>query len=263
MPTSHAIHLFGAIPAAVVGLAIGSFAGVVVDRVPSGGSIVRPPSRCDSCETPIRPADNIPIVSYLVLRGRCRSCGAKIPPRTLVLELAMAVLFAAVTIRLASFAALAAYLVGVAALVALSAIDLEHRRLPSVIIYWTAGIGGALLVVASAATGRWPSLLHAAIGGAACFAGFFLIWFAIPRGMGFGDVRLAGLCGMYLGWLGLGVIPIGIFAAFLIAGLPAIVLVILGKATRTTQIPFGPYLAAGTLVGILFGPLIVHAWTTL
>jgi leader peptidase (prepilin peptidase)/N-methyltransferase len=259
MPTTHELHLVAAVPAAVVGLTIGSFAGVLVDRVPHGHSIVRPPSHCDSCGTPLRPVDNIPVVSFLLLRGRCRSCGARIPRRDLVIELVTALLFAAVTIRVASFAALPAYLVLVVALVALSAIDIQLRRLPSSIIYVAGAIGALLLVVASAATSNWTAMLHALIGAGACFGVFFLIWFAVPRGMGFGDVRLAGLCGLFLGWLGLVVIPFGIFAAFVVAGIPATVLIVLGKVTRKSSMPFGPYLAAGTVIGVLFGPAISHA----
>ncbi len=263
MPTNHASHLLAAIPAGVIGLVMGSFAGVLIDRVPHGDSISKPGSHCGSCDAPIAPRDNIPVLSYLLLRGKCRSCGAKIPPWTMIIEIVTCLLFAAVTVRLASFAALPAYLVFVTALVSLSAIDIQHRRLPSVIIYWAGGIGAALLVVASAVLGDWAAMLHALIGAAAAFLAFFAIYLAVPRGMGFGDVRLSALCGLFLGWLGLRVVPIGILAGFVLAGLPALLLVIMGKANRKTQFPFGPYLAAGAVVGVLFGPAIAHWWVTL
>ena len=258
MTTPH-LHLLAAIPAGIIGLTIGSFAGVVADRVPHGDSVVRPPSHCDACGTPLRPIDNIPIVSYLLLGAKCRSCGAHIPARVLIVEVVTAALFVLLALRLQTLWALPAYCVFAAGLVALSTVDIQLHRLPTVIVYWTAGVGGALLVVASAATGDWNRLLDGAIGGAACFAVFFAIFFVVPKGMGFGDVRLAGLAGAFLGWLGLRVVPLGILTAFVIAGIPAVVLVILGKANRKSQLPFGPYLAAGALVGVCFGPAIIRS----
>jgi leader peptidase (prepilin peptidase)/N-methyltransferase len=258
--TAHDLHLLAAIPAALVGLAVGSFGGVLADRVPRGDSIVHPPSHCDSCDAPLRGLDNVPVVSYLVLQGRCRSCGATIPPRDLILELVTAALFALLAWRVPSFWALPAYCVFAAGLVSLSAIDIKLHRLPTPIVYWTAGLGGVLLGVASAATGDWDRLLQGLIAGAACFAVFFAIYFAVPKGMGFGDVRLAGLCGAFLGWLGLRTVPIGLLAAFVIAGAPAIVLLVLGKVNRKTQLPFGPFLAAGALIGVAFGAPILHAF---
>ncbi|MGH9298948.1 MAG: prepilin peptidase [Acidimicrobiales bacterium] len=252
-------HLFAAIVSVPIGLVVGSFAGVVADRAPRGESVVRPPSHCVACGVLVRPADNIPVFSYLLLRGRCRSCKARIPPRDLVIEIVTAGLFVLLAFRLPTPYALPAYLVLAAGLVALSAVDLELRRLPTPIVYWTGGVAGALLVFASGMTGHWNNLLQALIGGAACFAVFFAIFFISPRGMGFGDVRLAGLCGTFLGWTAIVAIPIGIFAGFVLAGLPAIALLVAGKATRKTQVPFGPFLAAGTIVGICFGQVVGHA----
>jgi len=257
--TAPNLHAVIAVPAALVGLVIGSFVGVVADRVPHGDSVVRPPSHCDACGTRLEARDNVPVVSYLLLRGRCRACGARIPPHVLAVELATALLFTVLAWRLPTLWALPAYCVLAAGLVALSVVDMRLRRLPTPIVYWTAGLGGALLVIASAATGDYTRLLDAAIGGAACFAAFFAVFFVVPKGMGFGDVRLAGLCGMFLGWLGLRVVPLGMLAAFVIAGVPALVLVVLGKANRKSQFPFGPYLALGCLVGVCFGPAIVSA----
>lgn len=245
--------------AAAVGLAVGSFVGVVADRVPHGDSILRPPSHCDACGARLEARDNVPIASYVLLRGRCRACGARIPAHVLAVELATGVLFALLAFRLPTPWALPAYCVFAAGLVALSVVDMRLRRLPTPIVYWTAAIGGALLVVASAGTGDYGRLLDGAIAGAACFAAFFGVFFVVPKGMGFGDVRLAGLCGMFLGWLGPRVVPLGMLAAFVIAGLPALVLVVLGKANRKSQFPFGPYLALGSLVGVCFGPAIIRS----
>lgn len=253
------LSALAAVPAGLIGLVAGSFAGVIVDRVPAGGSVVRPPSHCDACGSALRASDNIPVVSYLALRGRCHHCGAHIPAAVLVTELVTAGLFVLLAFRLPTLWALPAYCVLATGLVALSAIDLELRRLPTPVIYWTGALGAAGLVLASAGSGRWSALVSAAIGGAACFAVFFAIFFAVPKGMGFGDVRLAALCGIFLGWLGPRLVPFGILLGFVVAGLPAIALVVLGKANRKSQLPFGPFLAAGTLVAVSFGPAILHA----
>ncbi|MGH9304769.1 MAG: prepilin peptidase, partial [Acidimicrobiales bacterium] len=106
----------------------------------------------------------------------------------------------------------------------------------------------------------WHALLIALIGAAACFVGFFAVFFIAPKAMGFGDVRMAGLCGGFLGWLGGGVVLVGIVMSFLLAGIPAIALLSAGKVGRKTQVPFGPFLAAGTLAGVLFGPVLAHVW---
>src|SRR5208282_3693148 len=181
--------------AGIVGLLIGSFVGVIVDRLPRQESIVSPPSHCVACSAPIRAYDNIPVVSYVVLRGRCRVCGAHIPARDVALELCTAALFALVAWRSPSVWEVPAYCVLAASLVAVSAIDIEHMRIPTPLVYATAAIGAPLLIVASAGTHRWSALLSAAITGAAAFAAFFALYFAVPKGIGFGDVRLAGLCG--------------------------------------------------------------------
>ena len=161
-----------------------------------------PPSHCVACSAPIRAYDNIPIVSYVVLRGRCRSCGSHIPPRDAFVELGTGILFVMLAWRLSSLWALPAYCVLGASLVAISAIDVKHMRIPTAIVYVTAALGAPLLVLASAGTHRWSALASAAIGGASAFAAFFTLFYAVPRGIGFGDVRLAGLCGGFLGWMG-------------------------------------------------------------
>jgi leader peptidase (prepilin peptidase)/N-methyltransferase len=258
-----AVHIAAAVPAGFFGLAIGSFTGVVVDRVPASRSLVSPPSHCESCGVPIRPYDNIPLVSYILLRGRCRACGAAIPPRAVVIEVLTGALFVLLALRLPSLWSLPAYCAFAAGLVALSAIDIEEHRLPRPVVYWTALLGGGLLLLASAATGRWDAIMEAAIGAGACFAVFFAIFFAVPTGMGFGDVRLAALCGGCLGWLGLQIVPLGMIAAFLLAGIPAVVLLASGKVTRKTKLPFGPYLSLGTLVAVMFGPSITRLATAL
>ena len=249
--------------AGVVGLAIGSFVGVITDRLPRSESIVSPPSHCVACSAPIRAYDNIPVVSYLVLRGRCRDCGAQIPPRDAILELVTAILFVLVAWRVTSVWEVPAYCLLSASLVAISAIDIEHMRIPSAIVYTTAALGAPLLVLASAGTHRWSALLSALVGGAAAFAAFFALFIAVPKGIGFGDLRLAGLCGAFLGWIGYREVIAGFLLSFILAGVPAIVLLAMRKVERRTRIPFGPFLAAGTIVTVLFSGPIVHAWARL
>lgn len=253
-------HAVAAVVSGVVGLAAGSFAGVVADRVPRKESVVRPASHCTACQAPLRVRDNIPVVSYILLRGRCHSCGVRIPPGDLIIELVTVAVFILIGWRLPTLWALPSYLVVATGLVALGAIDLQHHRLPTPVIYATALVATPLLVFASGMTDRWNSLAVAFIGAAGCFAAFFAVFFAVPKGMGFGDVRLAALCGGWLGWLGASVIPVGILAGFLLAGLPAIALVVVGKATRKSRLAFGPFLAAGAVVGICFGRAILASW---
>ena len=198
----------------VFGLLIGSFVGVVVDRVPRKESIVSPPSHCVACEAPIRPYDNIPVISYVALRGRCRACHTRIPPRDALLELGTGILFVLLAWRLGSAWALPAYCVFAATAVAISAIDIEHMRIPSAVVYATAVLGAPLLVLASAGTHDWSALESAAIGGAGAFATFFALFYAVPKGIGFGDVRFAGLCGGFLGWLGYREVVAGFLISF-------------------------------------------------
>ena len=246
--------------AGVVGLAIGSFVGVVVDRLPRQESLASPPSHCVACSAPIRAYDNIPVVSYVLLRGRCRACGARIPPRDALLELGTAALFVLLAWRLSSVWALPVYCVFAASVVAISAIDLESMRIPSPIVYATAALGVPLLVIASAGTHHWSALASAAIGGAAAFAAFFALFYAVPKGIGFGDVRFAGLCGGFLGWIGYREVLAGFLVSFILAGVPAALLLAMRKVQRRTQIPFGPFLGAGTLITVAFAAPIVHAW---
>src|SRR5208282_4922337 len=203
--------------AGVLGLLIGSFVGVIVDRLPRHESVVSPPSHCVACSAPIRTYDNIPVVSYVVLRGRCRVCGAHIPPRDLTLELSTAALFALVAWRSPSVWVVPAYCVLAASLVAVSAIDVEHMRIPTPLVYATAAIGAPLLILASAGTHRWSGLLSGVVSGAAAFAAFFALYYAVPKGIGFGDVRLAGLCGGFLGWIGYREAIVGFLLSFILA----------------------------------------------
>jgi leader peptidase (prepilin peptidase) / N-methyltransferase len=246
--------------AAVVGLAFGSFATVVAWRVPRGESIVKPGSHCPRCGAPIHAYDNVPIVSYLVLRGHCRSCRASFGYRYPLVEVAVAGLFVAVVLRVGERWADPAYCLLALALVILTDIDLEHRRLPVVVVYPAVAGGAVLLVIAAAGLHDWGAVARAAIGGAAATVGFALIFFLARGGMGFGDVRLAGLCGMFLAFLGWRYFAVGFFASAVIGGVVGIALLLTRRAGRKTQIPYGPFLAAGTMTGVLFGLPLANLW---
>ncbi len=246
--------------AGIAGLPIGSFLTVVVHRVPTGESVVAPGSRCPACGTAIRAVDNVPVLSFLLRRGRCRTCGAAISLRYPATELATALLFSAVASRMPSPWEVPAYCVLVAGLVALGAIDVAHFRLPTPVIVATLAVGAPLLVLASAKTHAWSSLVHAGVAGVACFAAFALLYAAARRAMGYGDVRLAGLCGVFLGWLGYRVALVGVLLGVLAAGAAAVALLASGRAGRKTRLPFGPFLAVGTVAAVLFGPSIARFW---
>jgi leader peptidase (prepilin peptidase)/N-methyltransferase len=241
----------------IYGLVIGSFLNVVIWRVPRKESIVRPPSHCPGCDAKIANRDNIPLVSWLLLRGRCRNCGTAISARYPFVELLTAVLFAAVGARFSHSWALPAYLVLTAALVALSAIDLEHYLLPNRILYPADGALIVLLAAGSFGEHDWGALARAAIAGVVAFAIFFIIHIVSPRGMGFGDVRLSFLLGFGLGWIGWGEVAGGLFTGFLYGAVIGVVLIAVKIRGRKQQIPFGPFLAAGAMTFVLFGEPIV------
>ncbi|MCU1468435.1 MAG: prepilin signal peptidase PulO-like peptidase [Actinomycetia bacterium] len=239
------------------GLVIGSFLNVVIWRVPRKESIVKPPSHCPGCDAKIANRDNIPLLSWMLLRGKCRKCRAPISPRYPFIELFTGLVFVVVGARFAHSWALPAYLVLSAALVALSAIDLEHFILPSRILY---PVDGALLVLLAGAAGLehdWGAYLRAVAAGAVAFAIFFVIHFVSPRGMGFGDVRLSFLLGLALGWLGWADVAGGLFAGFLYGAVVGVALIAVKVRGRKQQIPFGPFLAAGAMTFVLFGAPIV------
>jgi leader peptidase (prepilin peptidase)/N-methyltransferase len=246
--------------AAVFGLVFGSFATVVAWRIPRKESIVRPGSHCPLCSETIRPYDNVPIVSFLLLRGKCRHCKASFGVRYPLVEVAVAGLFVAVVLRLAAHWVDPAYCLLALALVILTDIDLEHRRLPVVVVYPAVVIGAGLLVLAAAGLHDWGAVARAAIGGVGATVGFAIIFFAARGGMGFGDVRLAGLCGMFLAFLGWRYFAVGFFLSFVIGGIVGIALLATRRAGRKTQIPYGPFLATGTMIGVLFGPPIANVW---
>ena len=252
--------------ATVVGLVIGSFLNVVVWRVPRGESIVSPPSACPKCGHEIRAYDNVPVVSWLVLRAKCRDCGARISARYPAVEAGTAILFgltAWLVLGRGQGWALPAFAYLAAIAVALSLLDVDVHRLPDSIVLPSYGAALALLAVASwnpGGTSDWPALGRAAIGAIAMFAVYFLMLLVYPAGMGFGDVKLAGVLGLFLGWVGWGALIVGWFAAFLLGGVYSVGLLLARRAQRRTGIPFGPWMLAGALVGVAAGPWLWDAY---
>ncbi|MDH6238045.1 prepilin peptidase [Cryobacterium sp. CG_9.6] len=260
----------------IYGLVIGSFLNVVIYRVPRGESTVSPPSACPQCGTRIRPVDNIPVLSWLLLCGRCRHCGEPISPRYLFVELGTALTFAAITwwaLRNglpADTAGVIALVLGLIALlylaaisVALGLIDAATRRLPNRILFPAYWVSAILLAATALVAGEPERLLGALGGGAALFSLYFALAIIRPGGMGFGDVKLAGLLGLYLGWFGWPQLIVGAFGAFLLGGLFGLILLAIKRAGRTSSIPFGPWMLAGAWIGILFGDALAYGYLRL
>jgi len=269
------VLIFTLVFAGVFGLVIGSFLNVVVYRVPNEISLMRE-SRCPECDAHVRPWQNVPVVSWIALRGKCAYCGNPIPARYPLVEIATALAFVGVTwwVLSAHFARsttegltgatawLAASLVLIAFLylsaisIVLLLIDVAVYRLPSSIVLPAYLVGFVLLGGASALAADWNAIIRMAIGMVGMYLFYALLRFIRPAGMGGGDVKLAGVLGIYLAWLGWSTLVIGAFAAFLLGGIFGIVLMIFRRATRQTRIPFGPWMLAGAWVGIIIGPAV-------
>jgi leader peptidase (prepilin peptidase)/N-methyltransferase len=233
-------------------LALGSFLNVVAARVPLRRSIVSPPSACMSCGQEIRWYDNVPLLSYLLLRARCRHCQARIPLLYPAVELVTALLLAGCVLAfgLTARAAIAAFFC--TALVAVSAIDLEHHIIPNRIVLPAA----VVVLVANTARDLSPEWALAALAG----AGFlFAAALAYPAGMGMGDVKLALLMGAALGRTVTVALMVGMFAALV----PSVVLLVRhGSKARKMGIPFGPFLAIGSVVALFWGHELLHAYVS-
>lgn len=240
------------------GLAFGSFLTVAIDRVPKGESVVAPRSRCPACGTQIRAVDNVPLVSWILLRGRCRACREPISAAYPLTEAVTALLFvaAALTFDRVLVAAVMAVFLGL--MPALSLIDARHRILPNRLIYPSL-VAFPVTIVAGDLAGGGVDLVTAAIGLLAYGGGFLVVALVSPRGMGMGDVKLAALIGLVLGSLGLSYVGVAAGVGILLGGLGSLVALLVG-ASRKTAIPFGPFLAGGAVVAGLWGPHISGAY---
>jgi leader peptidase (prepilin peptidase)/N-methyltransferase len=249
-----------ALLAGLLGLAVGSFLNVVIYRVPRGESVVRPGSHCPRCGEGIRGRHNVPVVGWLMLWGRCADCRLPISARYPLVELATGLLFTAVTLRLdSSPGAVPAFLWFASIGVALALIDLDVRRLPNAIVLPSYPIMLLLLAGAAAWQDDWWSFGRAVIGGVALFAFYFLLVLAYPAGMGWGDVKLAGLVGGVLAYLSWGALLVGAFAGFVLGAVVGVAVMAAGRGGRKTALPFGPFMIAGVLLA-LFAAAPLAGW---
>jgi leader peptidase (prepilin peptidase)/N-methyltransferase len=242
------------LPAAAFGLIIGSFLNVVAFRLPGRMSLSLPASHCPSCETPIKPYDNVPVLSWLLLRGRCRSCSEPISARYPLVEAATAALFVAVVaVHHADTAALVLGIVLVAFLVPIALIDLDHRIIPNRLT-----LPAAILAVVLGTALDPGGEVERLIAGAAAALVLGLPALLRPSGMGMGDAKLVGVLGLFLG---AAVVP-AFFVAFATGTVVGIVIIARkGMAQgRKTPVPFGPFLALGAIVGVLAGNELVNAY---
>jgi leader peptidase (prepilin peptidase)/N-methyltransferase len=234
----------------VPGLALGSFLGVVAARVPLHRSIVRPGSACMSCETPISWYDNVPVLSYALLRGRCRKCGVRIPPRDVAIELTTALLLVGCVLAFGLTLRTAAAAIGCAALVVVTATDIERRIVPNNVVLPAAA---AVLVLDTV----WHPSPQWAIGAVGLAGLLFLSALAYPGGMGMGDVKLALLIGALLGRT----TPVAFMLTLFLAIVPSLVLFARhGAGARKLAIPFAPFLAAGAVITLFAGEPILNAY---
>jgi leader peptidase (prepilin peptidase)/N-methyltransferase len=248
--------------AALLGLAVGSFLNVVIYRLPRGESLVQPGSHCPHCNTAVRNRHNIPVLGWLLLRGRCADCSTPISARYPLVEAGTAALFVAVAARFGWSWELPAYLYLAAIAIALAAIDLDVMRLPDKIVLPSYLVALALLAPAVLAEGSWAAATRGVVGAVLLFSFYFFLA-VLPKGMGGGDVKLAGLLGLYLGWLGWSSVVIGAFAGFLIGGVVGVLLMALRRAKRKSRIPFGPAMLAGAFLAVFAAPAIADWYTSL
>lgn len=243
----------------LLGLLCGSYLGVIADRLPRGEPTSTGRSHCDSCGADLRWFELVPIVSWIAQRGRCRRCGVPITLAPLLMEIVTGLLFGAMAARFGVHWETAAFVVLVGALVPLSVIDLRTRRLPRELIYVAGGLGAPILVVAALVADEPQRIWWAAVGAGGALAFFLALYLGWRGGMGDGDVRLAALLGMYLGWIGLAHVPVGLFLGFLAGSIVGVVAIARGGG-RKTALPFGPFMAIGAVVAMIWGHPIIDLW---
>ena len=255
--------IFRTIVAFIFGSCVGSFLNVCIWRLPRNKSIITPRSYCPHCQTPIRGYDNIPLISYFALKGRCRNCGRRISPRYFMVELITGALFAYFyTQFFAEPVRLIIYLIFVAALIAVTFIDFEHQIIPDRITYPGVGLGLVLSFLYPAllnTSSRWEALLNSFLGAFLGFVSLLLIgllgkWIFKKEAMGGGDLKLLAMIGAFLGWEAVFLI---IFVSSLVGSVVGLTLLSLRKKKRLEYIPFGPYLALAALVVIFKGQAII------
>ncbi|MDR3586649.1 MAG: prepilin peptidase [Desulfosporosinus sp.] len=248
----------------VFGLIIGSFLNVCIYRIPQGESIVSPPSHCPNCGTRLKPLDLIPLLSYLICRGKCRYCGLKISPRYLLVELLTGLVSVALFFKYGLTVDFAAFLFLTYILVAVFFIDLDHQIIPNQLVI--VGLsGGVILFVYNLflplqiyADHSWWNPLLGLVSGSGFLLAVSLIGLAIYKGdevMGMGDIKLFAPIGLFLGWR---MTLLALFLAIILGGISSLVLILIGKATRKSRIPFGPFIVTGVFITVMWGWDIVR-----
>jgi len=244
----------------LLGAAVGSFLNVCIYRLPAGESIVSPPSRCPACGARIRPWHNIPILGWLILRGKCRDCGAPISPRYPFVELLNGLLTLALFLKFGPSPTFLVLFVFCSALVAITFIDLDHQIIPDVISLPGIVVGFACSFVLPWL--GWKSSLMGIVagGGSLLLVAWLYELFTKKEGMGGGDIKLLAMMGAFLGWRS---VPFIIFASSLIGSVIGVTLMLIQKKDGKLAIPFGPFLAAGAVLYIFYGKAIITWYLTL
>ncbi len=245
--------------AAVAGLCVGSFLNVCIDRIPARQSLVRPPSHCEGCDRKLSIRDLVPVASYLTLRGKCRTCGAAIPRRVLLVEIATAVVFTFFMWYFGPGLQLAIALIYACLFLVIFVIDLEHLIIPNRIVYPAMLLALAFSSFWGGFEGFWPGIgtVNALLGGAIGLVLMLLPFLLFPNGLGMGDVKLAAFMGLACGFP---LIFVALMLGILYGGLVAILLLLLGVKGRKDAIPFGPFLAGGAVLTLLWGSPIMEMY---
>lgn len=248
----------GVAACALLGLVAGLALDVVVDRVPPRQALLPLRFHCPRCPDGVEDRPGLPVAAWLRPGAPCPICGRRLPVRYTVVPIANMVLFAVIAARFGADWALPAYLVFFAALLAVSVVDLQLQIIPNRIVYPAIFLSIPLLALAAAGEHDWWRLERALISAAAAWSALLVIHLVSPGGMGFGDVRLSFLLGLFLGWFGYGHVLTGLFLGFLLGAVVGLLLVVLRLRKRTDHVPFGPFLAVGAALAILVGDPIVH-----
>jgi leader peptidase (prepilin peptidase)/N-methyltransferase len=242
---------------ALLGLAVGSFLNVCIDRLPQNKSIAFPPSHCEACQHKLAAKDLIPVFSYLRLRGRCRYCQASVPRRLFWVELATGVVFALLAWQYGLSPALGIMVFYACLFIVIFVIDLEHGLILNKVVYPSMVVALLLAIIPRPWLTQWivTGIANAAIGGAIGFALFLLIAVISRGGMGWGDVKLAGLIGLATGFP---LVFLSIIMGAILGGIVAVAMVIAKKRQRRQTIPFGPFLAVAAMITLLWGSNIMN-----
>lgn len=245
---------------ALVGLYVGTYLNLLIDLVPQKRRVTPLRGACRACLDASDGPRRLPLLPWVLRGRRCPSCSEVVSSRYTLVEVGAAGLFAGAVVRFGADAALPAYLVFFASLLAVSVIDLEHHIIPNRIVYPTIVVCLPLLAIAALAQGDTSRLGRALVGAAGAWALLLLVHLISPAGMGFGDVRLSFVLGLFLGWLSLGHVAVGLFLGFVLGAVVGLGLVVLAGRGRKDAVPFGPFLAAGAVLAVLVGRPLIDWW---